>query len=77
MKVWPIKNKVIQWMDIKSKVINWRDIKGNKDKIARMERDREIARIANLITEQMDILMHRYKKDMGHAVHHILKDELK
>lgn len=67
MRVWPIKNKVIKLMGFKE----------SKAKITQMERDREISRIGNLITQQVDAFTEEYKRKIASIVHHILKDELK
>lgn len=67
MKVWPIKDKVIKLMGFKDK----------RDIINRMERDREIARIGNIITQEVDILTEEYKRRIATMIHHVLKDELK
>ena len=51
--------------------------KESKAKITQMERDREISRIGNLITQQVDAFTEEYKRKIASIVHHILKDELK
>jgi hypothetical protein len=67
MKEWRITNKVIKLMGFKS----------DKEQINRMQRDREISRIGNMLTHQVDILTEEYKRKIASMMHHILKDELK
>lgn len=67
MKEWRIQDKVIKLMGFKR----------DKDQINRMQRDREISRIGNLITHEVDIITEEYKRKIASMVHHILKDELK
>jgi hypothetical protein len=67
MKAWPIKDKVIKLMGFKR----------DKQNIERMQRDREIARIGNEISQNIDIICEEYKRKLVTTVHHILKSELK
>lgn len=50
---------------------------GCKKTIDRMESERRVASLGNQITQQIDMITERYKKEICTTVHHILKEQLK
>ena len=62
---------------IRDKVISILDKMRGKETIDRMERDRKIARISNIITQEIDSATEKYKKHLCTFIHHTIKDELK
>jgi hypothetical protein len=67
MKIWPIKNKVIQ---LAGKI-------SGKQNIDRMERDREIARLISLIHHEIDMNLEMTGRQLKKQVLEILRTELK
>jgi hypothetical protein len=67
MREWRIKDKVI-------KLMNFKD---DKAKIKRLEVEREIARVGNLLATEFEIILAQAKLRMISVTQQILKDELK
>ena len=67
MKEWHIKDKVVKLMGFKQ----------DKDQLRRMEVNREIARVGNLLATEFEIILAQAKLRMISVTQQILKDELK
>jgi hypothetical protein len=67
MKEWHIKDKVVKLMGFKQ----------DKDQLRRMEVNREIARVGNLLATEFEIILAQAKLRMISVTQQILKDEIK
>lgn len=67
MKEWHIKDKVIKLMGFKE----------DKEKLRRMAKNRELARIGNLLATEFEIILNDAKLKMINITQVILKEELK
>lgn len=67
MKEWHIKDKVVKLMGFKQ----------DKDQLRRLEVNREIARVGNLLATEFEIILAQAKVRMISVTQQILKDELK
>lgn len=67
MKEWHIKDKVVKLMGFKQ----------DKDQLRRLEVNREIARVGNLLATEFEIILAQAKIRMISVTQQILKDELK
>lgn len=67
MKEWKITDKVIKLMGPRK----------DKEQLRRLEVNREIARIGNLLAIEFEIILGEAKNKMISATQHILKQEIK